>query len=315
MAAKTDFKRFEVVDRASKLRIVSLGFDVVLYTDRNFTDIAPSVLHAYDRFLELCPPERLKWYANENMNKHKPCAKRELELPRVWLRKGGPRRETLKIDLHDGETYAHTPEFLFWMYGEEHRKRDPSDSANMVRLGFPAEWGRDRPGELLELAKDLCNHFPFQSGHSGYVFQTTRYRINSSETAAWKLGRRYPGPDIRNEVGDMVAVRSDGIKGVNWLTIVCDVFLKRIGGPEKLKKVAGKDVEWIRVEGGWILKAGPAPAIGDLNQGDTLPAYRAVYRALEPLQRPTMERYGSFSMLEEDSTERTDAWMRRFAGE
>ena len=51
-------------------------FGLTWYTDKAFSTIPKSVLDVANRFFSLCPPEELRWYATENMSKHKAATKK-----------------------------------------------------------------------------------------------------------------------------------------------------------------------------------------------------------------------------------------------
>lgn len=312
MQNSLDIDKFERRD-SNNLRFLSLAFDIVLYTNLPLSEAADGVLYAYDRFLKLCPKERLKWYTTENMNSHKSVTPRALNMLRDWLTPDAKKRDIIAIELKDGETYADTADYSFWVYGEERHYRSFSYRANMIRLCFPAEYANRNHAELLQLTKDLCEHFPFRSGHAGYVLQTTGYAQEKSETAAWELAIRHLGVDIKNENGDCVAIAKDGIKGVNWLTILDAELVEKIKTRPEFTQLTEDHVEVIPLSKGLLLKAGAEPAVGDVNRGANLPAYKRVYQAIAPLQAPTLDRYGSFTMPGDDYVEKTQAWMTRFA--
>ena len=134
---------------------------------------------------------KLRWYATENMTSHKRCTPRALNMLRSWFKPGAPRREIINIEIMDGEVYYSTTDFAFFIYGEEEGYRSYGNRANMVRLCFPGEWGYQKTSEMFTLTKEICDHFPFQSGHSGYVLQTTGYYQEKSETSAWQLSIRH----------------------------------------------------------------------------------------------------------------------------
>lgn len=310
MIAENELDKFRIFDKESGLQTVGPAFDIVLYTNKKLSKISSSVLHAYDSFLKYCPAENLRWYCTENMRRHKPVNSRAFGLLRGWLKKGAPKRDVINIEITSAEEYANAAEFGFWVYGDE-RSGGYQDDAGMVRLVFPAEWGINRSDEMLNVAVDLCNNFPFQSGHAGYVLQTTRYRTAHSEKAAWRLASRYHGLDIKNELRDRLAVANDGIKGVNWLTMLCADFVDRLGGQDRLRNSLIKAVDLVSVQGGLILKAGQSPVICDLNKGNKLPSYQSVYKAVKVMQIPTIDRYGSFD-LPGDASSKTDAWLQRY---
>src|ERR1041385_5809116 len=77
------------------LRLVSVTFGVTLYTNAFFTEISKRVLGCLERFLQLCPPENLRFYATTNMRMHKPVTKRTLGMLETWLKPGAPHMDLM----------------------------------------------------------------------------------------------------------------------------------------------------------------------------------------------------------------------------
>ncbi len=294
-------------------RIVSFCCDVALYTGEDLSSIPDSVLHIYDRYLAVCSPERIKWYSTENMTRHKPVTHRVLNMLRGWLKPGAPSRKTIYIDLKDGASFDDAPEYSFEVFGCEIGELGYGEDANAIRCTFPGRWGVDHADLLLNFAADACAVFPFMSGHAGFVLETSPYYKVDGEVTAWQMSMKHPGLDISNSVTDPVALGRDGIKGVNWLTMLGPEFADRIGGASAMRQVLPKSVTILSAGNGVILQAGPVPCWGNVNRQDLLPDYRAVYKLVAPLQDPIVQRYTSFSLPGGDHKEKTTAWLRRFA--
>lgn len=101
------------------IRLVSSTFGVTLYTDQVFSKIPDVILFCYKKFLELCPRENLKFYATENMKKHKPVNKTAFNLLNTWMKSGAPSREYISLELKDGHVYQDVPEYKFKLTGNE----------------------------------------------------------------------------------------------------------------------------------------------------------------------------------------------------
>lgn len=299
--------------REGDSRLVSVCCDGVLYTGQDLSAIPRSVLHIYEKFLSLCPPGVLRWYATENMTRHKACTPRALDMLRGWLRPGAPPRDVLSIELKDGARYDDASEHSFFVWGEEQGYPGYGVDANVVRCAFPARWAMEKPGELLAFAVDACEHFPFHSGHAGFALSLSPYHQEKSDRAAWGLSIQHPGLDISRSVVDSVALRREGIKGVNWLTMLGREFADRLGGIKALRQQLTDSVGVLPVTAGVILQAGPAPLWGHVNRGELLPDYRSVYNAVASLQEPIIERYGALDLPGGDHRDKTKMWLRRFA--
>lgn len=295
------------------VRIVSFCCDLALYTGEDLTSIPEAVLHIYDRFLAVCPPERLRWYATENMTRHKPVVPRVLDMLPGWLKPGAPARKMINIHLKDSASFDEAPKDSFWVYGIEAASHGHGVEANSIRCTFPGRWGVENADEFFEFVADACAHFPFMSGHAGLVLETSPYYRSDGHIAAWRLSMQHPGFDISNPVTDPNRLRRDGIKGVNWLTILGPEFIRRIGGVTQIRNKLPTSVDVVEVGRGVILRAGPIPRWGHVNRQDLLPDYRAVYKLVAPLQDPIVQRYTSFSLPGGDHKMKTTAWLRRFA--
>jgi hypothetical protein len=296
-----------------ELTVVNLAFDIVLYTSQDFTKTAAAVSSFYKRALALMPPGTLKWHATENMSRHKPVTPKVLEMLPGWLRPGAPQRPIVHIHLKDGATYADASGYSIWVWGNEPSQESYHGvNSNVLRCAIPFDAVKGRTSELRDVALEMCADVPFDSGHAGYVLETTRYRQETSERAAFRASMRYPGLDIANPITDSVALRQEAIKGVNWLTAVSYEMLKRIGGLKAVLAALPKAVTIHEVPRGVVFQAGPAPVAGDESTHELAP-YRAVYKALAELQSPLLERYGSFDLPGGTHREKTRAWLRRLS--
>jgi len=297
------------------IRLVSLTFGVTLYTNALFSEIPESVLKCFEKFLKLCPPEQLHFYATTNMRIHKPVTKRTFGMLKTWLNPGAPPMEYLDLEMKEGEVYQDAPKFKFNVCaGEKGSVRYKSKHANLISMAFPPEWGLKRTEEMFQFVSELCSLFPFQSGHAGFSFECSRYAEKESQTYAWQKSMRHRGIDICRMPVDAKAVGQDAMKGVGWLTILGKLFVERFGGVKDLRNALAKDIEVIELPGGIILRAGPSPMLGDTNRGEHLPLYKNVYAMISPLVDIAAKRSMSFNLVDK-YVERTEAWYRRFSDE
>lgn len=294
-------------------RIVSLTFSITLYTDVALSTIPGAVLGCYEKFLTLCPPDQLKFYATENMKQHKPVTKRVLNMLPTWLKPGAPPREYIALELKDGATFSAAPKFRFNVWGSEPGSSSHATGhANLIQTSFPPEWGVERPDAMVALVLDMCGLFPYQSGHAGFCFLCSPYDKKQSQNYAWARSMRHRGVDILAHPNDKKAVGRDAVKGADWLTLLSTAFVEKLGGERKIRSAVTKPVEILDAPRGLLIKAGPLPRLGDVNRRDDLPEYRQVYRIIAPLVEPGIERGPSLlAGAPDDYDENTVAWRRR----
>jgi hypothetical protein len=301
---------------SDSIKQVSLTFGITLYTDKVFSSFPDGVLGCFHRFLELCPPDQLKYYQTENMSRHKPVTKRTLGMLATWLKPDAPPRKFIALELKNGDEYRSAPSFKFRILGGEKDSTAYNNHwANLISMTFPAEWGFNRSHDMLTLTQEMCDQVPYLSGHAGFTFECCPYAARLSQTYAWRRSMRHRGIDIYTGRKDTIAVGHNAIKGVGWLTIICDSFIEELGGQTRLTEAISDMCELINVPRGVIIKAGPEPAIGDISQNDDLPQYRTVYHAVKPLVEIAIARAPIFTLDVDDAREKTNAWYRRLEDE
>ena len=126
----------------------------------------------------------------------------------------------------------------------------------------------------------------------------------------YPFAARFPGLEIDDPVA-LLFYLENGIKGVNWLTIVDDSLLERIGGRDEVRGSFNDSITVHEYGGGLIVQAGPVPQLGDLEKGFVPQRYREAYRVLKPLQAEHPD-----ELIETpkgvDPLEFKDRWMKRF---
>jgi len=293
--------------------IVSLGADIVLYIDPPFTEIRESILDSADIFFNICNKDKLHWYSTDTMSYYKPTTARTFGMLSTWLKPGARPRDTFSLDLKSGERERSNPEYRYEVSGYERNTRYFKGKSNHIRALFPSGLLAQEPNRFLKVVIDLCNHVPFLSGHAGFVFERSPYHEERSYQVAYALGMRYVGVDIADIHNIPRAVKRDGVKGVNWLTILSYPFLEELGGRKAIDNLTSKNIDVIDTEYGVILKAGDKPQIGDVNRGKIPAEYRLIYDVIRPIQERTVERCIPFDLSTPDEYERTQKWYRRFA--
>jgi hypothetical protein len=300
-----------VADDGAKL--VSLTSGINIYTDHTLSEVPDNVLGVYNKFLERCPPELLRYYATENMRRHKPTTKAVFRMLPTWLQPGAPPREYIHIELKDGEQYQDAPTHKLDVYGLEPKSTlFGRGRANVLSMAFPVAWAQEHADEFRDFVIDVAGMFPFVSGQAGFTFEVSRYESERSQTYAWTKSMRHRGIDISRPALDAIAVGHDALKGVGWLTMLSEPLLKRVGGRQKIRRALPPDVTIVDIPSGVVLQAGVQPGLGDTNRKDLVPLYREVYRVLAPLVELAASRAPSFD-IEEDYKEKTAEWYGRFA--
>lgn len=125
-------------------------------------------------------------------------------------------------------------------------------------------------------------------------------------TEALGLAQRFPGLELDAPVYQ-ADVLANGIKGVNWLTVVGDRFLDKLGGLPVLLSRLDQRFETHRYDTGLLIQAGSMPELGDAHRLIVPECYRDLARVLAPI-RANFEH----SLMRGISAEQSARWLSRF---
>ncbi|MET0401525.1 MAG: type VI immunity family protein [Cystobacter sp.] len=155
-----------------------------------------------------------------------------------------------------------------------------ADEVSVVSFSWPTEYLETR-GEtrMREEIEQLAALLPYSSGHAGLAF----FSANGAGPAMKDLHEealRHPGLDVTHGQR-RVGTRVDG---VHWLNFLGPELLARMGGAEALRlRLTAPLTTVTEYKGGSAVVAlGPEPEAGDMDRGDTLPAWRELAHVLEP---------------------------------
>ncbi len=306
----SEFDKLEL-SAPDAVKLVSAVLGMSVYTEAPLSSAASGVLDLYERALSMLDQGQLRFYATETMRSHKPVAKSTWTMLPTWLKPDAPEREYLALQLKDGEQHQDAPHRKFQVYGYEPKnKLFKSGRANVVSASFPISLASADLAAFKALFVHACSVLPMRSGHAGLALECSRYEAEDSETHAWAIGMRMRGLDISRIPLDCQAVGVDGLKGVGWLTALGHPLIEQLGGLPALRKGWPKDITVIETPHGVVIQAGEQPQLGDVNRGDSLALYRAVYKKVAPLIDTAAKRSMAFN-LAEDYVEKTEQWFMR----
>jgi len=163
---------------------------------------------------------------------------------------------------------------------------------------------------LLAAGRKVADHVELYSGHGGLVFGYDPWLAEDAFDAIYAQARRFWGVDVEDLPGTLPLV-TDGIKGVNWLTLVGTQFASRPEIQASLTDLAQAPNFTIdQREYATVVVAGPRPVGGDQHRPDkSLDPYYAVAKALEPL---FIKAHPDFSSEQWVKNGNTIGWIRRF---
>ncbi|MDR2187983.1 MAG: DUF3396 domain-containing protein [Azonexus sp.] len=126
-------------------------------------------------------------------------------------------------------------------------------------------------GKFGALVTELASRLPVLHGYAGLGWQQCD-EYHRYENLELELSEQFLGFDVSNSLGHDEL--RDGIKSVNWYTILNSVWLDKLGGRDGLAKSVYEEAKHglslLEYAGGVIVKAGEWPSLGWLER-DTPP--------------------------------------------
>jgi hypothetical protein len=169
-------------------------------------------------------------------------------------------------------------------------------------MAFRATWCTAPDGG--EVAKWLNPLY----GYAGYGILDSPSSIvaDAYESAIFTIAQRFPGLEADYPIAHSLS--TDGIKGVNWLTILANRWIDQLGGLPALKAM---NSGFLKYPGGVVIQAGDQPQIGDRNGNVWPELYIKLNTAVRPVRaRKTypFQHYGENRFDPKSSRE----WLARF---
>lgn len=192
------------------------------------------------------------------------------------------------------------------------------DKLSSISAYFHSSWYMSNTDLLIATLLKWCARIKPRHGLSGLGmvrdFGSPPYSQRDSKM--FPFLKRFPGLDYTDTAQfNLIAGNSTSIRGVNWLTIVDDGFVEKLGGKEKLANALSQDTEIVVHDyaGGLIIQAGKYPFIGDVNAGRTRSHYNTVAQALKPIRFEDYTDMGYFRVPDPlDEVDETLKWVHRF---
>lgn len=293
--------------------IVSHVMGMNIFVPPPLMEHADALGATYADWIALAGAEKFTFFSTESMSKHRKVNKKTLAMLPAWLEAGLP-RDYVSIDLASGASYDSDDATRIFIYSGEddfdpdEEEFDEARSA-ILRLTLPVQQLSN--DAFREQFLTTLSRFPFVSAAAGHALVASPYAKADAQTHAWETSMRHPGFDIYADIIDSFTTGLNGLKTVNWLTAINDDMVAALGGRTQMLMSLPGEVELFPVTGGLVLQAGPEPALGDINLGDTLPFYQAVDALLKPLRDIRVDQAKGFVVDGNDGTAKS-RWYARF---
>jgi hypothetical protein len=226
-----------------------------------------------------------------------------------WLR-DYPSSRSWNMAFHGGEKSLDASAIFFRTFC----KADWSPHGlDHITLGLPLTWFADHPGSFPEFCRTLCAVLRPISGYGGIGIMPANGDMlaTSVEPHVFEIAQRFPGIEVDQPIVHGLYIEDD-IKGVNWLTVLGDALVARVGGAEKLGPALLPPAQLLPYDGGLIVQSGPLPKMGDRNANRKPIDYVAVNRVLKALRAPDTSSFHHANGGQRFDRAASLAWLARF---
>lgn len=196
-----------------------------------------------------------------------------------------------------------------------HAESDPYGALSYAKIVLPWQRLETPEGEqqFLDWVRYLCETLDIDHGYAGLAC-TLPYDRHQFQPYEFQIAQRYSGLMVDSAPHMDLAELQDGIKGVNWLTLLGPRYVEQLGGMDVLKQqLQLPDVSVQETNNGrLIIQAGILPDVGAPENGHP-PAYVAVNSVLKSIRVPNPDQLHTCMDDAEGFTKtNTLAWYARF---
>jgi len=204
---------------------------ICFYMRRPHRDVVEAVMHSLEVYRRAVGPQTLAWYADYEGDWQE-LNEQGWEFTRQRML--SPHRA--KIDLlaspeHNvGYEFSYLGRELDWDF-----YADQPGATSAVAFWLPTEFMKEHgPARVRELALELAEGLPFNSGHAGLAFHVRMDVVGLAEHIRERCFR-YPGldiPDLHSVSGEI----GTHVKGASWMTFLGPPVLAELGGAVGLRE-------------------------------------------------------------------------------
>jgi hypothetical protein len=225
----------------------------------------------------------LKFYETGDMAGARQIKESTFNILPSWLDSRKRESDIFMINLESGAKKNEPSECNLFMLADE----EDEEPLGALRLNLPLSSMEKGPESYIQLVRELIEKIDFESGHAGYGLHWDPRGEMSLEALEkmFYVSKRYKGIDLSDMDVTLVSMRRtkpNGIKCINWLTLLGNDLSSRIGPVDSIQNQTGDCCTIHELKTGIIIQAGKKPEPGDMDRNESLDSYHRVGRLLAP---------------------------------
>lgn len=291
--------------------VLQVGLTAIFYISDGWRpEKRKAMTQAIERYIEEFG-NKLKWGFIDNVNKPEPfnVADKDGRMQRLSDLEDGA-ADTLWSSEHYKKYVGNYQVDLFSPAGWfEHIHKPLSYTRFFLPISELKNNGRERFERLII---DFCQLLKPMHGIAGLGTQQL-YDDNPYQYLECEIAQQFSGIDITTPLSGK-GLRN-GIRSVNWYTILSDDWINKAGGQQYLQQqFANSDIILVPYQGGTLIRAGAWPELGWTEKEPLPENYVRVNQVLRSVRTPS---FGSFHLGSNAGEIRlndtlTEKWQKRF---
>lgn len=184
------------------------------------------------------------------------------------------------------------------------------DDISYLSITVPRDWFLEHRKYFIQLVLDWCEQLEPLHGYAGLgLVESPSYAIvNRHATQAIGLARRFIGLELDYPYFHVIYLKN-GLKGINWLTIIGNDFFSQKKDSDSILKNVRDVLKTYNFSKGLVIQAAELPTTGDINKNLFPENYKEVNKILRPWRISRHCRFHDLSGFDQAASE---AWLARF---
>ena len=276
------------------------------FLDGDRPEVRERVVRAYETYQKAIG-DKLIWGADPKTHRPKKLAGTQIANVRSWVSRIAP-GDDLEFVYHGGKDKNDANAYMTKALVQVETEGELS----YFTFGVPLAWLVPHSLQgFVKLVLEVSEILRPEHGYAGFgIIDHVASSSNSDMAVVTGFAKRFSGLEIDDPGSHSIYLsNTPAIKGVNWLTVLGQSWLDKLGGETAVIAELGEGPTLHPFDGGAIVQAGPRPLLGDRNQNEPMVAYRQVAKALKPIRSNYISSIASAYGF---NKEQTTQWLQRF---
>ena len=300
-------QKLTVTDDENRV-VVRIALFCTLYFENGYvTEVRERVADCFADYFKLCG-SHLNWVKNPTTYKWHRVNSSTLPAMKNWLLKLDP-NDCYVLDFHGDEDEYVASQFCVSALGA----REWEQEMSYFKAVLPITWFADHPGSFPAFALNFCRKLRPVSGYGGLgiIDSASGMLLNEYEPTVTRIAQQFPGLEVDYPYFHTLHL-NDGIKGVNWLTILGDRWLAEVGGVVALRAKLSADFVFHEFPGGIVIQAGSRPQMGDSAKNRLPELYVQLNAVLKPIRIKSHYAFHHAGEGQRLNLSASEKWLSRF---